>query len=326
MSSMTSRERVQVVLDGGRPDRVPFNFWMDRDAMDEYDKKWGADFRLTHFGADVIEAFFSHRWWPGMEKKTVFDGKTTWQTAPLVESIEKAVGLPVFDPEITDFCKDIKEKRERYPDKSIFALLGGPLGILEELLLPENMFMALYDNPDEVHGILKEVGKIMTESARQACALDIDVLYIAYDICGRNGALLSPAQLREFHFNYLKDAIQVAKDAGKKVFYHSDGYVLDILDIYIEYGIDGCNPVEPRYNDAAEFVKRSGGKLVLYGGIDNCSAIPDGTPETIRGHIRSQFDILGKEGKLIFSSHDIPSYCPEENLEAMVDEIKACKY
>lgn len=32
---MTSRERVQKVLSGQLPDRLPFNFWMDRDRVAE---------------------------------------------------------------------------------------------------------------------------------------------------------------------------------------------------------------------------------------------------------------------------------------------------
>ena len=138
--------------------------------------------------------------------------------------------------------------------------------------------------------------------------------------------MVSPRHLREFLFDYVKEVVEVAHAAGKKVFYHSDGLLLDILDVYIEYGIDGCNPLEPRYNDAREFVRRTDGKLMLYGGLDNCDIIPNGTVDQVREHVRSQFDILGWQGRLIFSSHDIPSYCPLDNLDAMVDEIKACRY
>ena len=152
------------------------------------------------------------------------------------------------------------------------------------------------------------------------------MLYLAADICGRDGALVSPKPLREFYFDYLREVIDIAHEAGKKLFYHSDGYLMDILDLYVEYGIDGCNPLEPRYNDAREFADRFGDNLMLYGGGDNCGVIPDGTPDQVREHVRSRFDILGSGGRYIFSTHDIPSHCPLENLDAMVDEIKRCRY
>ena len=102
--------------------------------------------------------------------------------------------------------------------------------------------------------------------------------------------------------------------------------MLPIVNLFVEYGFDGINPLEPRYNDPGEFVAKSGGKLVLYGGLDNCVSIPDGTPDQVREHVRNQFGILGRDNKLIFSSHDIPSKCPRENLDAMVAAIKECRY
>lgn len=322
---LTSRERVQRVLRGEIPDRVPFNFWMDRDKMAEYDQLWGSDFRLTHYGVDVIEAFVGLSWWAGVPVETVDDGKTVWQTKPMLGSIQEAVDLPMPDPTDPNVYADIEAKRAQNPDKAIFALMLAPLDILHPLRLADG-YMDLIDYPDVVHQILGRAKPILIEAARRTCALDIDVLYLAGDFCGRDGALVSPRHLREFLFDYLREIIDIAHESGKKVFYHSDGYVLDILNLCIEYGFDGCNPVEPRYNAAEEFVSRTDGKLVLYGGLDNCNIIPDGTVDEVREHVRSQFDILGANGRVILSTHDIPSHCPRANLDAMVEAIKECRY
>lgn len=308
------------------PDRVPFNFWMDRDRMAQYDREWGADFRVTHYGVDVVEAFVSLPWWPGMQPRTVDDGKTVWQVEPLVSSISEARDLPMPDPDDPAVYADIRAKRERYPDRAVFALMLGPLDILHPLRLAENLYTDLLDYPDEVHAILRRAKPVIDEAARRACEMDIDVLYLAADLCGRDGPLVSPRLLREFHFDYLRDAIDIAHAAGKKVMYHSDGLVLDILSLYIDYGIDGCNPVEPRYNDPREFVRRAGGRLVLYGALDNCDIIPNSSPDEVRAHVRNQFEALGRDGRLIFSTHDIPGSCPRENLDAMVETIKDCRY
>ena len=324
--TMTSRERVKHVLAGKAPDRLPFNFWMDRDKMAEYDEKWGADFRLTHYDADVIEAFIALPFWSELQAKTINDGKTLWQTEPLVQSMRDAIDLAMPDPTDPSVYSDIEAKRSANPDKAIFAMMLAPLGILEPLRLAENLFLDLYDSAEEIHAILGRVKPVLMEAARRACAMDIDVLYLAADICSRDGAMVSPKQLREFHFDYMREVIDIAHESGKKVFYHSDGFIIPVLDIYIEYGIDGCNPLEPRYNDAQEFADRFGGKLMLYGGGDNCGVIPDGTVEEVREHVRRRFDILGRNGNFIFSTHDIPSHCPKENLDAMVEAIKECRY
>jgi uroporphyrinogen-III decarboxylase len=322
---LTCRERVWRVLNGELPDRVPFNFWMDRDKMAEYDQKWGADFRITHYGVDVVETFVGLPWWAGLPRETIDDGKTVWQTMPMLGSIAEAVDLALPDPADPNVYADIAAKRALYPDKAIFALMLAPLDILSPLRLC-GLYTDVLDYPDTIHQMLKRVRPVLIEAARRTCELDIDVLYLAGDICGRDGALYSPKILREFLFDYVREVITLAHDCGKKVFYHSDGLLMGILDIYIEYGIDGCNPLEPRYNDPAEFVRRTDGKLILYGGLDNCNIIPGGTVDEVREHVRSQFDMLGRGGRMIFSSHDIPSGCPQENLDAMVECIKACRY
>lgn len=54
---MTSRERVNLVLENHIPDRLPFNFWMDRPLMAQLDIKLGENFRISYYDADVIETF-----------------------------------------------------------------------------------------------------------------------------------------------------------------------------------------------------------------------------------------------------------------------------
>ncbi len=325
-AEITSRERVQGVLNGGLPDRLLFNFWMDRDSMAKYDEIWGADFRLTHYAADVVEAFAIMPFWSDIPVKTFDDGKTVWQLEPLVETLKAALDLELPDPRNPAIYADIESKRAAYPDKAIWALFLAPLAILEPLRLAENLFIELYDSPDEIHTLLGKIKPLLKDCAWRICQMDIDVLYLAGDICGRDGAMVSPKHLREFNFDYLKEIIDLAHEFGKKVFYHSDGKIMQVIDIFIEYGIDGCNPLEPRYNDGVEFMERFGDKIMLYGGGDNCNAIPNGTPDEVRAHVRQQFETFGKNGRYIFSTHDIPSYCPIENLDAMVDEIKNCVY
>jgi uroporphyrinogen decarboxylase len=324
--SMTSRERVRAVLDGRIPDRLPFNFWMDRDRMAQLDAKWGQDFRVTHYGADVVEAFATLPFWAGLPRKTVSDHMTTWQVAPLISSVEEALRLPLPDPTDPSLLADIRAKRAAYPDRAIFALFIAPLDILQPLWLAEGLYTALYDSPATIHELLRRIEPILVECARRVCTEDIDALYLAGDVCGRDGPLVSPRHLREFNFNYLRRVIHLAHASGKKVLYHTDGRVLPLIELFLEYSIDGINPLEPRFNDPEEFLRRSNCRLILYGGGDNCDAIPNGTPDTVRDHVLSRFRVFGRNGMYIFSTHDIPSYCPLANLDAMVAAIKECSY
>ncbi len=323
---MNSRERVQAVLQGERPDRLPFNFWMDRDRMAELDARWGADFRLTHFDVDVIEGFAMLPFWAGIPVETINDGKTVWQTKPMVDSLEQVLDHPLPDPTDETWLQDVRMRRAQNPDKAIWLHFPPAFALLEPLRMAENLFLDVYDDPETMHAVMQRILSVQIPFCEIVCKEDFDVLYIAHDICSRNGAMLSPKQLREFHLDYTRPLVEIAHAAGKKVWYHTDGYVLPILDLLVEYGFDGVNPLEPRYNDGEEFMHRFGNDLMLYGGGDNCVIIPDKTPEEVRAHVRHQFETFGQSGRFIFSTHDIPSHCPDENLEAMVDEIKHCTY
>jgi len=323
---MTSRERVNLIFKGENPDRPPFNFWMDRDIMQEYDNRFGENFRIARYDADVIESFALMDYFPDLKAEFVVDEKTSWLVKPKVEDFKEVFNFPVPDPNNPEIYQNIIDTRGQYPDKAIFAMMIAPLGAIGSLKLPEDFMMGLALEGDVVCDILDRIKPAMIEIAKNTCKLDIDVLYLAEDICMSTGLTYSKNMLRQFHFDYMKEIIDIAHNAGKKVFYHTDGLVIDCLELFMEYGIDGINPLEPRYNDPKLFIEKTQGKLMLYGGIDNCNIIPNGTTEEIKEHIKSQFEIIAKNTGMIFSSHDIPSHCPLENLDVMVDTIKGLRY
>jgi len=322
---MTSRERVLAILKGEKPDRIPFNFWMDRDIMIELDCLFGENFRVNYYGADVIEAFAFMDYFPQFQAEYIHDEKTSWQVKAKVDDFSQILEYPIPRGNNPEIYANIRDTRNKYPDKAIFAMMMAPLGIISNLKMPEDFYIGLMLESDIIHEILCKIKPTMIEIAENTCKEDIDVLYLAEDFCMATGLMYSQKMLKEFHFEYMKDVIQIAHDAGKKVFYHTDGFIMDAIDLFIEYKIDGINPVEPRYNDSKLFSEKTKGKLMVYGGIDNCNIIPNGTFDEIEKHLNYQFQNLGKNGGLIFSSHDIPSCCPIENLDFMVKTIKNMK-
>ncbi|MBR4749182.1 MAG: hypothetical protein IK083_06400 [Abditibacteriota bacterium] len=321
---MTSRDRVRAVLEGKKPDRPPFNFWMDRDAMARLDRELGEDFRISYFGADVIEAFGTADLCPGRRAEYVFDGKTAWMTRGRIDSIEETRDLELCDPADPAIYADIEAKRRKYPDKAIFTLVTVPLGLLNSLLLPQDLMEAMALSGGVIDRFLARAWPVMREIIRRVCAMDIDVLYLAEDFCMNTGMMYSPRMVRRFHFDYLTEAVDIAHRAGKKVFYHTDGRVIEALPLILELGADGLNPLEPRYNPPEEFLQASEGRLMLYGGMDNTRILPMGTPAEIEEHVRRVYEAFAPTG-LIFSSHDIPGSAPLGNIEAMTRAIKAIR-
>jgi len=326
---MTSRERVRAVLRRQKPDRLPFNFWLDRDLMAALDQTLGGDFRAYHFGADVIETFPGISFFPEFATKAVRvrDDKTTWTRKFPVESITQLMDAPCPDPHDPRCYSSICADRAKHPDKALFALQVTPLDILFGQIGMEQLFYDMADEPELVDETLARISQVLLHTVDHIAACDVDALYLAGDICSTRGEIMSPGMLRRFCFEPIRPLIDRAHALGLPVLYHTDGHVMNILSLFVEYGIDGINPLQASAGNCPEAFARSyAGQLIVYGGIDNCFIIPDGTTQQVRTHVRHLFNTLGSNGGLIASSHDIPSHVPMENLEAMADEIKRCAY
>lgn len=315
---MTSKERVLAALHFQPVDRLPFNFWMDRRLMARYEADYGPDFRLTQYGADVVETFPLLAWptAPGVDR----DG-STWHTQPLLRDWADADGLELPSAAEDAVYDHINRHLYRFADKAILVNIPGPLTVLHGIRLMDNLFVDMIDHREELHRLIRRVMAIQDEVIERTMRLPVTALYFQDDVASSKGLMFSPAMVQEFVLDYFRRGIEVARNLGKPVIYHSDGAVGAILDRLVQMGINAVNPLQPDFNDFAQFKARYHGKLAVYGGIDNTKIIPDGTPQDIRDHIRRTAGVLGAGGGLILSSHDIPLHCPRENVEAMVGAI-----
>jgi len=326
---MTSRERVQCVLNNQKPDRLPFNFWMDRDLMAELDQKYGENFRVSYYGADVIETFPNLPFFAEFDENAISidDGKTTWTQKYPVENVTLLKNADYFDPHNTELYQYIKNDRAKYPDKALFALMITPLEVLFNHVGMEQLFYDMADYDDIMELVCQKISEIQLSAVDHIIDCDVDAIYLAGDICSTKGELMSEESLRRFCFEPVKKLVDRAHERGVKVFFHTDGYVMNILPLFVEYGIDGINPLQYGANNSIElFAEEYGSKLMLYGGMDNCFIIPDATACDVKNHIEYLFKTLGKNGRFIASSHDIPSKVPLENIDMMVKTIKSCVY
>jgi uroporphyrinogen decarboxylase len=320
---MTSKERVIKQLNFEKTDRVPFNFWMDRRLMADYSKRFGEDFRVTCYDADVIETFPLLSWPSGKGEER--DG-TFWITEPFLKNWDEADKLIFPDPNNEKVYDDILKNLTKYPDKAIFVNIPGPFTLLHGIRLMDNLFFDVYDYPYELHRIIKRIMDVQNRVIEKVVNLPITAVYFQDDIASSGGLLFAIPMIEEFILNYFYEGIEMAKKAGKHIVFHSDGKVTDTLDKLVEIGINAVNPLQPEFNNFEVVKSKYHRKLGVYGGIDNTKIIPDGSIEDIKNHIEYIFECLGKDGGLIMSSHDIPIHCPHENIESMVKYIKKCKY
>jgi hypothetical protein len=188
-------------------------------------------------------------------------------------------------------------------------------------LLGLELFAYVYaDDP----GLISEALEAMTERNVAECHAIADVALspavLTYgDIAYKQRLLHSPHFLRAEFFPRLKRLNDAWHEHGFKCLFHSDGYLMDVLDDLIQTGIDGLNPIETVAGmSLGEVRQRCGGKLFLAGGIDMSQLLSNGTPDEVR-QVCEQAVRDAYPGYMMGSTTEADNSCKLENLLVMYD-------
>ncbi len=105
--------------------------------------------------------------------------------------------------------------------------------------------------------------------------------------------------------NYKRMIATLREQGCKHFFFHSDGNIGPLIDLLLEAGFEGLNPLEPRCGlDLVKLRERYDKRVVFFGGICNTQILPRGNKKEIEAHVRPLIE-LGAEGGLIIGSASI---------------------
>lgn len=138
-------------------------------------------------------------------------------------------------------------------------------------------------------------------------------IWIYDDMASNRGPMLSPSQFENVLLPAYRRMVKAYKDAGAKyVFFHSDGDIRLMLDMLVDAGIDGLNPLERRAGMDAVELRKCYPKLILTGGMCNTHTLVKGTRAEIEAEAREIID-LGSEGGVVIGTHSVSPEIPTEN-------------
>ena len=125
------------------------------------------------------------------------------------------------------------------------------------------------------------------------------------------------------HFKPLyRDYISMAKDAGKYVYMHSDGMIIELIEDLIELGLDAIN-AQVTCMDMDELQRRYAGRITFWGQMDRQHMLCFGTVEDAVRHVHEFHEKLRGPhgGNIVAQMHIEPSAKPE-NVEAVLAEFE----
>ncbi len=326
-------ERIMTAASFQEPDRVPIWDFIDSwpiyqlYAPGETDPVVATAKVFNGLGIDLCRSVYMPvpEGQCGRQEHFVASGETRWWVDKPIRSIED---LKTFEPpqytqrQAAEWVLWYVRARDTFaPQTMLVPCDGVGFHAAYDMMGLELFSYALYDAPDAVRRVVQAHNDAAVKRAEAFASIDpppCPLFFYGDDIAFKGRAMFSPGIMHKLFYPYLERLCSVLKAAGVKVIFHSDGYLMDIMDDLIACGIAGINPIEPLAgNDIGELKRRYGDRLILVGNVDCSQLLPLGMPEQIREAVRQTLMVAGRGGGLfIGSSSEIVPATPVENIFA----------
>lgn len=352
---MTSKERVKTLLGGQLPDRPPLYDVIRNDAVIEH---FGGETLKPENASDVVrrahiialdatKSFYKLPDFNAGQTIVLPSGReitrprwTSWREHKVYKSTEdyvkakhKVTGDPWnwtdedqlgLDKSIANWVAMDEKSGDIVRD---FHFPGPPRldGIFPEVgLMAFSYYMA--DCPDIIHRqIAYRFEKVVQAIEHSDLPEEVLVVSEACDIAYKSGLLFSPDFLRKSFIPGYTRVCDAAHRKGRKVLFHSDGNLWEILDDLVTAGIDILHPVEPLAGMYPGEIHSRHPHLILCGTIDVSQLLPFGTPQEIADQVLR--NIEATEGKIMVgSSTEVNNEVPLENYLALHETVLGYAY
>ena len=205
-----------------------------------------------------------------------------------------------------DFEQRCQEARQR--DYVLGISFAGPFWQMREWCGFEGLCMMMMDQPDLVAEMAAFYTNFVAEMLQRIFEkVTPDVVHISEDMAYKQKAMISPSMTRRFCKPSWDRWTRQADTAGVPIIdMDSDGFVGELIPIWIESGINVCNPIEVAAgNDINEFRHRFGRDIAFRMGVDKRAMAAGG--QVIRDELKRIEPVIKDGGFIPGCDHGVPS-------------------
>lgn len=150
----------------------------------------------------------------------------------------------------------------------------------------------------------------------QWISMKVDRIVFGDDLGAQSASIISPPMFRTWITPVYKRLMEPCRRAGVLVALHSDGYIMDLMDDFMEAGVDVINP-QDLCNGIDNLAREVKGRMSIMLDIDRQTIVPFGTRAEIRDLIEEEVRKLGSpQGGLEMVAGIYPP-TPPENIDAL---------
>ncbi len=333
MAEMTSRERLLAAIEFTGPDRCPVHHYVFPGAIWRHGQALLdlADRYPDDFGNRSIKANTRPKLEEGEEITDVVEWQDGWGTVwrrmrgytsgevlrPAIPTWDDwpSYEFPPHPPEshYEQFAADVKR---RHPEEFVMASGGGFFQHMQHLRGPANYFMDLAEDCSGVHELADRMVEHNLYSIERYVRAGVDCITFGDDWGAQDQLLIHPDMWRRFFKPRYARMFEPARAAGVHVWFHVDGWILEIIEDLIEIGVTVLNPQHvcmgtQRVADIA------GGRVCIRTDIDRQWIIPYGTPEQVVGAVKEAIAAFGNFNGGVILHGEVGQEVPLENIRAL---------
>ena len=348
-ATMTPRQRYLAVFDGGEPDRLVTDYWATPELHARLKQHLGCDsdealwrelsIDRPRFFAPVHRCGGKHPRDPeadiwGVRHKNIDYGTGSYDEiahCPLATA-QSVEDLHAHDwPSADDFDYEPLARALDADDGHRIRQGGWYEPFLRYCAMRgmEQAFEDLVLNPEIAEAALARIFDFHHEQIRRVFELAqgrIDMIYLAEDLGGQTGPLMSLATYRRFLMPNQQRMAKLAHDHGVRVFYHTDGSARPFLDDLVDHvGIDMLNPIQWRCPgmEREPLVRDFASRIAFHGAMDNQHTLPFAGPDDVVAELHENLEIFGSARWVCAPCHNIQPVTPVENVVALYRAVQA---
>lgn len=193
-------------------------------------------------------------------------------------------------------------------DYVVGVMVHGPFWQLREWLGFEGLCMMFLDDPELVRDMIRFwTGYVSTLLMKVVPHVTLDYFHIAEDMAYKQKSMISPEMAREFLAPCYGEWGEIIRAHNCPIYdVDSDGFIGELIPVWIECGVNVCDPIEVAAgNDINEFRRAFGNKMAYKGGVDKRAMAKGGA--VIREELARIKPVVRSGGFIPGCDHGVPS-------------------
>jgi len=290
-----------------------------------------------------VRAFPIRKWEEAKAEDTVIDNWGTKWHKPKSSHYWDPISFPLANATLDDlksyhypnswnrnYEKEMIKAAERLHKDTEYYIVGdsGTAGIFEQCWMIRGLQSFLMDLlvniefAEKLLDIVLEQRKEFYGRFLNAVGPYVSMVTVSDDMGNQQGLLVSPQLYRRLIKPRHKELYSFIKQqADVKIFLHCCGAVSELIDDFVEEGVDVLNPVQvsARGMDSARLKRDFGGKIVFWGGgCDVQTVLHHGSPDDVRSEVTKRMADFKPGGGFVFAATTpIQPQTAPENILAM---------